>query len=614
MTKTKTKTKSRISGATGSHISLQHKSLPSEHLSQMRRSCTPKTRPNIAVTTAKSHKSGALEADAESAISKSARSLSSEQLLQMHRQKHRDFIASISSLSSSAVTPDSANSNFDDISSLQNTAHEDKNEWQRLQLHNENCELVLKLNRAMDTEQQYRHLADCLSKNMRRTLKENDELTQGIHNLIQTCDTLEKEQYLLEKETEQKQRAIQTLEDTLEDSEHRMNELMEHKQAQHKPPQQQMVIANCVDASDANELKAAKKEATTLQKEMLVLDNEHEVLLEDCEKLLYALRTTRQQRDDLQKEIQGLRSQHEDTNDRKTATPSSKQTFKKCQQEKINHYKNDDPLHQSLLSFADDSHSGKGSSSSDGLGGHRFHNPQSRASSSEGGSEDIDVEEAKMSMSALSFDAGDESTLPKIDEYKNKHALIAEIIKGGAAETIKDNNNSNLNIHDLASASCLPSQSTNDEASMLELKEQLTQCHVEISCLAHLLQKERTMALSASRQSKQSERKGRSRSSKASFCDKARSMSPCVRMRRRNQHQHEIQERHRQVKLPPSGRRGRTRTRSPYQRSREATETRLFGETDALYPNFRDGTAARHPALTATTKKSSSRSCYGVND
>jgi hypothetical protein len=593
----------------------------------MRRSRITKAGP-ISAATAESHKNGALEADDESAISKSGRSISSEQLSQMHRQKHRDLMATIASLSSSAVTTDSkkSSSDDDDISSLQNMSHADKDDWQRLQLHNENCELVLELNSAMDKERQYRHLADCLSKNMRRTLKENDELTRGIQNLIQTCDTLEKEKDLLEKENEQKQRAIHTLEDTLEDSEKRASELMEEQQAHHKPPQHQVMIANRADASDANELKAAKKEAKTLQKEILALTNDHEVLLEDSEKLMYALRTTRQQRDDFHKEIQGLRSQHEHTNDRKTATLPSKQPVK-CQAEKINHYKNDDRLHQPLLSFADDSHSGKGSSSSDGLGGHRFHNPQFRTSSSEGGSDDIDpdIEEAKMSMSALSFDDGDESTQPKIDEYKNKHELISKIFKGGTADTIKDNNNSNLNIHDLASASCLPGKSTNDEDSigivvrestaaiqkeMRELKEQLTQCHVEISCLAKLLQIERTMALAASRHSKESERRGRSRSSKAFCSDKLRSMSPCARMRRHNQQQ-ELQERHQQAPLPPSGRRGRTR--SPYQRSREVPETRLFGVKDELSLTFRGGTAARQPSLAATAKTSSSRSCYGVN-
>lgn len=85
-------------------------------------------------------------------------------------------------------------------------------------------------------------------------------------------------------------------------------------------------------------------------------------------------------------------------------------------------------------------------------------------------------------------------------------------------------------------------------------------------------------------------------------------------MRRHNQQQQElIQERHHQVPLPPSGQRGRTRTRSPYHMSTEATETTLFGETDALSLTFRGGTAAHRPARTATARVSFSPSVCGVN-
>jgi hypothetical protein len=752
-------------------MSLQHKSLPSKHLSHMRRSLTPKTRPNIATTTAKSHKSGALEADVESAISKSGRSLSSEQSSRMHRQKHLDLMATVASLSSSVVTPDSknsnfdddedttinadaedtnfggfhtksisstsslqydqslsnhesmqsyyslksqstetasmsalifhlpsggrnayaaattltrdttssadtvkskntlqsktssggdiaiwtsgnnitsssdvdwgSNSNFDDVSSLQNTSHADKHDGQRLQFHSKNCQLLLKLDRAMDKERhQYHNLADCLSKNMRRTVKENDELTQGIHNLIHTCDILEKEKYLLEKQTKQGHKTIHMLEDTLTYSESRVIALMEEQQEKNQPShgqdnQHPLMIAT---RTDANELKAAKKEAKTCQRKMLALSNDNDVLLEDCEKLMHALRKTRRQRDDFQKKSVQFQNKIENSNlnlnlnaNAKTAstqknTPSSSVTQK---QEDVICNKHDDLLHQPLLSFADDSSlSGKGHGSKDGIGGHRFHTHQFRTSSSHGGSEDIDpdTEEARMAMSALSFHDGDKSTQPNTDEEskKEERTTIAKIIKGGTSETTSIKGNSTII---MGVSSCLPGQSTNEEAfvdiaireatavvhtEMLELKEQLNYCHVEIACLAQILRKERTVAITTSRQSKQSKRTGRSRSSKASSCcGKLRSISPCAKMKIRQQlHQRQQQYHHPQPPVPPSGRRGQSRARSPHQ---EATGTR---GRDTLSRTFRGTRTATHqPALArpATARTSPSRSCYGVS-
>jgi hypothetical protein len=103
------------------------------------------------------------------------------------------------------------------------------NDWQKIELEQENCRLVLELHRSMQKERQLTEMADILTKQMRKTLQENEDLTQGVQDLIKTCETLEKKKRHLDKENSYLYEHNSMLQDKLRGVYASAEELNKHK-------------------------------------------------------------------------------------------------------------------------------------------------------------------------------------------------------------------------------------------------------------------------------------------------------------------------------------------------------------------------------------------------
>ena len=147
-------------------------------------------------------------------------------------------------------------------------------DWHKMQLQQENCRLVLELDRMLNQERKLKDRLLHQTKALEKSQKENGELVEDMRVLIQACETLEKKQKSLNQETRQLYENNAGLETIL-------------NQLQAKFQQQ-------------------KQDYAAMQLRNLALAQDNHRLLEERSKLAQKLRFSELQRDEFATQIQSI--------------------------------------------------------------------------------------------------------------------------------------------------------------------------------------------------------------------------------------------------------------------------------------------------------------------
>jgi hypothetical protein len=188
------------------------------------------------------------------------------------------------------------------------------NDWQKIELEQENFRLVLVLHRSMQKERQLTEMADMLTKQMRKTLKENEDLTQSVQDLMQICKTLEKKKRHQDKENSYLYENNSMLQDILREVYASAEEVNKNKGKIIKGKKENKETSGTeegIDEEKDDETKGGNKKDQDsnreLQQQLEALAKENYALLKERTKMLQMMRFGELQLDDCANQLQALK-------------------------------------------------------------------------------------------------------------------------------------------------------------------------------------------------------------------------------------------------------------------------------------------------------------------
>jgi hypothetical protein len=351
------------------------------------------------------------------------------------------------------------------------------NDWQKIELEQENCRLVLELHRSMQKERQLSEMADILTKQMRKTLQENEDLTKGVQDLIQTCETLEKKKRHLDKENSQLYENNSMLEDTLREVYASAEELNKDKGKINKRTKENKETSGTEEEIDEEKDEEAKGEKNKdqdnkkeLQQQLAALAKDNNALLKERTKMLQMVRFGEMQLGVYAHQLQALKLK---------------------QQKDQEHHEQHDYHDVTFIAYPDENNNhGPPLLSQQG---------NDEVSQSQRDS-DSDHEDGDSVSVLLSFDVTAASEEEEEEEEKERTRGRGRSRKAkGKGKTLEKYEDEIVN-RSAVSTSTTPGQTTdehNSDESVFQkaesclLKEELSQCQIEIRCLTQLLKQER---------------------------------------------------------------------------------------------------------------------------